>query len=300
MTIVSNCGHDENWSYRNGVTGDQTGEEWCLYGFFYFGQNVVLRYVGDQRVPALIGEYAEAAAFNDNIGYDQYQRLTFWYALEEYGYNPAAIALPCETDCSAGVAAIVKAVGYMLGIPELAMVDESAWTGSLKDELIAAGFVAIYDEDMLVNGVGLLTGDIQLNEAQHVNIVTESDYDINYGEQVEEDGYWGKQTTFALQQYIGTTPDGIVSHQHIQCKQPGFTTGWEYDASYLGSELIRAIQTWLREYDYYNAHIDGLCGSQTIKGLQRMCGTEVDGEISAPSDCVREIQHRLNEGTLFR
>lgn len=300
MTIVSNCGHDENWDYRNGIAGDQTGDEWCLYGFFYFGQNVVLRYIDDKQVPALIADYAYAAAFNDCIGYDQYQRMTFWYALEQCGYNPAWIAQPCETDCSAGVAAIVKAVGMTLGIQKLAAIDPNAWTGSLKDELLQAGFVAIYNEDMLVNGVGLLTGDILLNEASHVNIVVESDFDIDPSGRVEEDGYWGKQTTFALQEYIGTTPDGIVSHQHIECKQPGFTTGWEYDSSYEGSQLIRAIQRWLRDHELYNAHLDGLCGSQTIKGLQRMCGTEVDGIVSAPSDCVREMQHRLNDGTLFR
>lgn len=295
MTIVSNCGHDEYYRFRFGEAGDQTGDEYQLCRWYYFRQNVVLRYEGDDRVPPLIAQFATSAALNDFIGYDQSERETFWYALEDFNYDPAAIMYACESDCSCSTMSIVKDVGVVLGIPELAELPIEAYTGNMLDVLLRAGFTAYYCTDMLINGVGLQPGDICLNEDEHVNIVVQADDASVF----EVDGLWGRATTRAIQECIGTPIDGIVSHQHPECDQPGFTTGWEYDSTYEGSEMIKAIQLWLQSRGFYDAHIDGLCGTQTIKGLQRMCGTEVDGVIDAPSDCVREMQRRLVAGTLF-
>ena len=299
MILASNCGHDEFYRFRYGEAGDQTGDEYQICQEYYFQQNVVLRYAGsDERVVPLIVDFATAAAENDMIGYDMSERETFWYALEECGYNPANIYYPCETDCSISTESIIKAVGMYLGIQELASIPIDVYTGNIRYVLEQAGFVAIYDDDMLINGYGLLPGDIVLNESDdgHVNIVVSNDDQDTF----EIDGLWGRYTTKAIQRYIGTPIDGEVSHQHPECAQPGFTTGWQYDNTYEGSEMIRAIQEWLHSRGLYDAHIDGLCGTQTIKGLQRMCGTTVDGIISAPSDCVKVMQERLVDGTLFK
>lgn len=296
MTIVSNCGHDEWYKFRYGEAGDQTGDEYQLCNWYYFRQNVVLRYELRDDVPQLMAEYARNAALNDLIGYDQAERETFYYAMLECGYNPAFINYPCETDCSCSDLSIAKVVGIVLGIQALAEIDHSGYTGNMVNILTDAGFTAYYDPEMLVDGLRLKPGDILLNEEEHTNIVVESDNTQMF----EIDGLWGRETTRALQRYIKTSIDGEVSHQHPECAQPGFTTGWQYDQSYEGSELIRAIQMWLQSRGLYDAHIDGLCGTQTIKGLQKMTGTTVDGEISAPSDCVREIQRRIVDGSLFK
>ena len=295
MTIVSNCGHDEWYRFRYGEAGDQTGDEYQLCGWYYFRQNMILRYEGDYEVTNLIVQYATSAAVNDLIGYDQADRLTFWDQLQMCGYDPALIDVPCEADCSSSTAAIIKAVGFMLDYPEFKVIPEDLYTGNLAYYLINAGFTAYTDTDMLINGVGLKAGDILLNEDEHVNIIVQADD----WQPFEVDGLWGRATTRAIQDRIGVTVDGVISHQHPECEQPGFTTGWEYDMTYQGSETIRAIQRWLQSRGLYDAHIDGLCGTQTVRGLQMMCGTEVDGVISAPSDCVREIQRRLVDGTLF-
>ena len=47
---------------------------------------------------------------------------------------------------------------------------------------------------------------------------------------IDVDGYWGNDTTFALQKAIGTPEDGFISQQPSQhkSKNPGLTNGWEW------------------------------------------------------------------------
>lgn len=108
---------------------------------------------------------------------------------------------------------------------------------------------------------------------------------------IDEDGYWGSGTTTALQNRFGTNPDGIVSHQWPANQQGAFTSGWQYDYTQIGSDVIRALQAYL------GVDTDGIMGYNTICALQRKMGTEVDGELWGPSACVKEMQRRLNNGT---
>lgn len=177
MTVkVANCGHDENWDYHSGQAGDQTGDEWQIYEWFDYGQNVVFRHP-NPIVRKMIGEFAEYAAINDNIGYDQWERTTFWQRLTESNYNPANIMTPCEADCSSGVAAIVKAIGVLLGDDRLASVSIWMTTYSEIEVLTAAGFDAYYDDAYTRSPDLLAVGDIICNTNQHTNIVIASDYE---------------------------------------------------------------------------------------------------------------------------
>ncbi|MFR5585521.1 MAG: hypothetical protein ACLTLQ_18430 [[Clostridium] scindens] len=62
----------------------------------------------------LIAQMAKAAAVNNMVGYCQSHRGTFWTNLADSNFDPAQITVPCEADCSSGVAAIVKGAGYRL------------------------------------------------------------------------------------------------------------------------------------------------------------------------------------------
>ena len=112
--MISNCGHDENNRYKGGKAGDQTGQEWAIIPWYSRPWNVVLRYP-NESVGKKIAELAEKAAKNNNIGYDQNERGTYWNCLRASGYDPSKIAELCEADCSSGVVANIKAVGYLLG-----------------------------------------------------------------------------------------------------------------------------------------------------------------------------------------
>ena len=165
--MISNCGHDENNKYKNGKAGDQTGGEWKVIAWYNRPWNCVLRHP-DAEVRKKIAELAKEAAQNDLVGYDQNERYTFWEHLKASGYNPAKITVACEADCSSGVAAIVKAVGYLLGNENLQGVSIYCYTGNLRAALKAAGFEVLTESKYLNSDAYLLEGDIILNESAHV------------------------------------------------------------------------------------------------------------------------------------
>ena len=174
--MISNCGHDENGKYKNGKAGDQTGDEWAIIPWYNRPWNVVLRHP-DGRVRTDIAWLARDCADNDHIGYDQDSsssndagRYSFWQRLVEAGNKPADIKQDCETDCSGGVAAIVKAVGFLLGDKKLQGVSIYSYTGNLRAVLVAAGFQALTDKKYLTSDDYLYAGDILLYENHHTAI----------------------------------------------------------------------------------------------------------------------------------
>ena len=171
--LVSNCGEDEYGNYSGGQAGDQTGHEWDLRAWPDKPWTCVLRYP-EGRIGIEFAALAKDAADNDLIGYDQQERTSFWKHLAASGYDPAEITVPCEADCSSGVAAIVKAVGYRENIPALQKTDITMSTSFMKKSLAGEGFDVLSDSKYLTSPDYLLPGDIVLYENHHVVInVTE-------------------------------------------------------------------------------------------------------------------------------
>lgn len=167
--MISSCGHDENGKYSGGKAGDQTGTEYAITAWKSYPWNVILRHP-DTKVQEKLASMGRAAALNDLIGYDQSQRTTFWYHLKASNYDPAQITIACEADCSSSTAAIVKAVGCLLGYDEMAAISIDCWTGNLKAALKACGFTVLTESKYLTSPDYLLPGDILLNEQHHVVI----------------------------------------------------------------------------------------------------------------------------------
>lgn len=165
--MISNCGHDENGKYRGGIAGDQKSNEWKVINWYNRPWNYVLRHP-DPVVQAKIAELAKKAAENDNIGYDQGQRLTFWEQLKKVKYDPAKITTKCEADCSSGVAAIIKAVGYLLDNKELQGINVSCYTGNIRPACKAIGFQVLNAKKYLTSDAYLIPGDLLLYEYHHI------------------------------------------------------------------------------------------------------------------------------------
>ncbi len=165
--MISNCGHDENGRYAGGAAGDQTGGEWAVINWYNRPWSCVLRHP-DAAVRKLLAEIARKAANNNLIGYDQNQRGTYWAHLKASNYDPDQITIACESDCSSGVAANVKAAGYRLGIQALKNVSSECYTGNLRAALKAAGFACLTDGKYRNNDAYLLEGDILLYDGHHV------------------------------------------------------------------------------------------------------------------------------------
>lgn len=157
MSLISNCGHDENGKYSGGKAGDQTGTEWALIPWYNRPWKCVLRHP-DPNVRTKLAELSTKAAKNDLVGYCQAHRNSYWEHLMASNYDPSRITVACEADCSSGVIANVKATGYLLGINDLKNLN-ATYTGNLRSGLKAAGFEVLTDSKYLTGPDYLLAGD---------------------------------------------------------------------------------------------------------------------------------------------
>ena len=167
--MLSNCGHDERSKYSGGSAGDQTGNEYQVKSWYNRPWNHVLRPATTQ-IGDTLAEIARAAAENNNIGYDQSQRLTYYNALRNADWDPSAITVKCETDCSASTAANVIATGHVLGISSLEDVSPSLYSGNIRSALVRAGFTDLTASKYTDSSAYLLPGDVLLYEGHHVAI----------------------------------------------------------------------------------------------------------------------------------
>ena len=167
---IANSGSDENGNYKYGKAGDQTGKEWYIRDWYKYssGWNCILRHP-DANVRAYIAHLAVQSAANDNIGYDQSNRDSYFNELKKVGFDPSKIKTACESDCSAGVIAIVKATGYLLDRDELKNI-EATYTGNMRNALSKAGFDVLTASKYTANDDYLCAGDILLNDIHHTCI----------------------------------------------------------------------------------------------------------------------------------
>lgn len=162
---ISNCGSDENGRIYGGVAGDQTGGEWNMIPWYPRPWDCVLRHP-DPKVRELHAQMAEAAAKNNKIGYDQYQRDSFGVQLKAVGDDPSKITIKCETDCSKGIIDITKAIGRRLNRPELKSIN-ATYTGNMRAAYKEAGYQVLTASKYLNGPEYLLPGDILLNDSVH-------------------------------------------------------------------------------------------------------------------------------------
>lgn len=112
------------------------------------------------------------------------------------------------------------------------------------------------------------------------------------------DGRWGAYTTARAQVVFGCkTVDGIVSNQSTTSKSKGYheecsSGSWEWDDGANGSNLIKALQTYLNEAINAGLEVDGKCGPATIKALQKFLGVTVTGILDTAT--VKAFQVWLN------
>ena len=166
--MISNSGSDERGKISGGQAGDQTCGEWRIRTWYDRPWNCVLRHP-DPSVRQKLAELAVKAALNDNIGYNQYNRDSYWRLLQEAGYDPSRISAKCDADCSAGVIANTKAAGHLLGLPALENI-QATYTGNMRPGFQTAGFQVLTDRKYLSGWQHLETGDILLNDIHHTAV----------------------------------------------------------------------------------------------------------------------------------
>ena len=167
---ISNASGDGTFSDWGGQAGDQTGAEWRVIPWYDRPWSVVLRHP-DPRVRELMAQLTEEAAYNENIGYNYMKRTTFWEQLKKVGYRPQNIKVPCDADCSAGVAGCAKAIGYLIGDKKLQALDPDLHTRDQTEKMEAAGFQVIKDPAVVNHTEKLKRGDVLLLPWHHTATV---------------------------------------------------------------------------------------------------------------------------------
>ena len=238
---ISNSGSDEHGNYKGGAAGDNTGKEWYIRDWYNRPWNCVLRHP-DPEVRACLADLATKAANNNRIGYDQYQRETYWRELQKVNYDPSKITVACEADCSAGVIANIKAAGHILNRPELQNIT-CTYTGNMRAGLKAAGFACLTDSKYLTSSAFLVAGDVLLNDKHHTATAVTN----------------------------GIQSDGSIP---AAATMPLLKKGSQ-------GEAVKKLQQTLNSKGYKLTE-DGDFGNKTeaaVKAFQKANGLEVDGEV---------------------
>lgn len=149
---------------RNGKAGDQTGREVKISPFYDFGQTTILR-ISDNDERHRVSKYAQAIVKNDNIGYSQADRYSFYEQLLKVS-RICDVKKKCNTDCSQMIASIMLRMGY---------ADFNKWTrtGTLEEDFkkCMERHNVKYKVIKYKNQEQLCKGDILLKPNKHVVVV---------------------------------------------------------------------------------------------------------------------------------
>ncbi len=242
---IAHASIDERKSIKGGKAGDQTAKELCIRSWYSKPWDYVIRFK-DPAKREKVAVAMERACKNDLIGYDQNQRNTLLTQARKNGYDPGAVSVACETDCSA----LVSLACMYAGVAESALVvySNSATTHSLRSRLVKTGLVDVYDDNKYVSKDSyLLRGDILLKESSHVVAVLDNGtkasdvqktavsatkitasikgvqkwLNANYGANLDVDGDYGPLTKKALvkawqTEARGLTVDGIFGSKSAE------------------------------------------------------------------------------------
>lgn len=307
---------DERGRASGGAAGDQTGLEVKVGRWYYFRQNVVLRFK-DRAKAKKAAQICRGIANNNKVGYDQNQRTTLYQELARVGWDPARITKPVETDCSAMVAAIVTAAGIK--------VSKDLWTGNMRSALYGTGAFYLYTGSAYTESDRLLmTGDIILNESSHVIMALEDGPGVSKStgstatssgssavkERIKK-GQRGLNDLVVAKLVIDGSRGPATRKVGIMAVQAGlnrdFRAGLEVDGSYgpatrgavsrhpglygMSGAYIRAIQCLLYVNGYDPKGVDGHYGpgmKAAVGAYQRAKGLSVDYSVG-PKTMLRLV-----------
>lgn len=162
---IGHASIDEKNKTTGGRAGDQTGREVCIRTFYSRPWQYYIECT-DDSLAEKAAVYMEQICNNNNVGYDQSQRLTLYNQLKTSNGDVSKIGA-CETDCSALVAACYIFAGLN--------INPSCTTRNLRSALIASGkFKAYSDPAHILKDSYARRGSIYLKEGSHVVMALEN------------------------------------------------------------------------------------------------------------------------------
>ena len=112
--IIGSARIDENGKAMGGAAGDQTGKEVSTQNWYLSSKGWRVFRPNSSDAAEKMAVAMQAACDNNNIGYDQADRLTLYYTARDYGFDIKKVKTKCETDCSALVRVCAAYAGITL------------------------------------------------------------------------------------------------------------------------------------------------------------------------------------------
>lgn len=169
MIKIAHASIDENGKTEGGTAGDQRGNEVASRDWYNKPWSCVIRFKDSIKAERL-ASFMEKAVDNNNIGYDQGQRMTLHEELKKVNFDVSKVSKPCETDCSA----LVSDGCIYAGVEESALLKwgNLSTTHFLRERLQNTNLVTVFTTKDYTEQTNLLKrGDILLNDSKHVAVV---------------------------------------------------------------------------------------------------------------------------------
>lgn len=164
--MFSHAASNENGQTAGGKAGDQTKREVRIEEFFDYDWQYILRPI-DPKVAEGMAKGAEQAAANDNVGYDQPDRYSFYEQAKLKNFDISKIDKPCNTDCSQ----MVTTLTLGQGVPRLS---KYVWTANMVE---AFQYTKAFDIILYQNQKQLRRGDALLTVTKHHVVMVIRGYD---------------------------------------------------------------------------------------------------------------------------
>ncbi len=147
---IGSARQDENGRYTGGAAGDQTGKEISIQEFYKHSKGWYVLRAKSAEVATKLASAMRAACDNQNIGYDQGQRLDIIIQLRKYG-SLGGITVKTEADCSSLVRACCIEAGFDPG--DFTTANEAAVlarTGYFEPKVSVTSAAQLREGDILV------------------------------------------------------------------------------------------------------------------------------------------------------
>lgn len=155
---IGHASIDENGNASGGKAGDSTSKEVCIRQWYSKPWQYYLECT-DNRIANIAATYMEQICNNNNVGYDQSERLTLYNQLKVH--KDVSKLTPCECDCSS----LVACCYIMAGLN----INPACTTRNLRSALMATGkFVTHSENSYLTTSNKAKRGGIYLKEGSHV------------------------------------------------------------------------------------------------------------------------------------
>nr|DAP80375.1 MAG TPA: N acetylmuramidase [Caudoviricetes sp.] len=249
----------ENGKITGGKPGDQTGREVSAQHWYAHSKGWRVFRAKNAGVGHKIAECMEKICANDKVGYNQAQRGTLYAAVKGHGFDPDALKIKVNTDCSAAVRVCCCYAGISVG---------NFNTANEASYLMATGaFVELTGSEYTRSSDRLRKGDILVTRTKGHTVVVLTD---------------GKKAEAAPEKPLklgdrelrnGMEGEDVRQLQSMLI-QLGYDCGkWGADGDF-GDCTGMAVQNFQRDY---NLDVGGIAGKDTIAVLEAAIGGDADG-----------------------